>query len=104
MNTKDVIQSASSSDGFDETKSKLDVTGEPDQNTERHGGRRSGGKPQRATATLGHGRSVIVVGHDLEWETWLSTIQLALTKGRRAKAYGLELHAFLKMLADVARQ
>ena len=65
---------------------------------------KTGGKPRRAMAALGRGRSVIVIGHDLTFDRWIKTLQEALAKARRAKTYGLELESFLKMLADVARQ
>lgn len=66
-------------------------------------GVQSKGRPQRASAALGRGRAVIVVGHDLNLERWIDSLQEALAKARRAKTYGLELDSFLKMLADMTR-
>ena len=59
------------------------------------------GRPNRVTAVLGQGRSVIVVGHDLDIDEWLSILQEAIAKGRRAKSYGLKLEAFVRMLRDM---
>ena len=66
------------------------------------GARKSGGKPQRAQAMLGRGRSVVVIGRGLDLDTWLQILQEAITKGRRAKSYGLSLDAFLRMSRDTA--
>jgi hypothetical protein len=65
--------------------------------------RKGVGKPQRVLAALGRGRSVVVIGHRLDFEGWLETLQEAITKGRRARSYGLSLEAFLRMLRDVAK-
>lgn len=66
-------------------------------------GKKASGKPQRAMAVLGRGRSVIVVGRNLDLDAWLEALQEALTKGRRAKSYGLSLEAFLRMSRDIAQ-
>lgn len=64
--------------------------------------RSASGRPQRAMAVLGRGRSVVVVGRNLDLDAWLQVLQEALTKGRRAKSYGLSLEAFLRMSRDSA--
>ncbi len=60
-------------------------------------------RPQRVTAALGRGESVIVVGHDLTMDRWIKILQIALSKAKRAQNYGLELDSFVKMLAELAR-
>ncbi|MBS0262160.1 MAG: hypothetical protein JSS02_09445 [Planctomycetes bacterium] len=77
---------------------------EPTDNVRLAGGNSENGRScrsERATATLGRGRSVVVVGKDLDLESFISTLQEALSKARRAKSYGLQLEAFLRMLRDM---
>ncbi len=66
--------------------------------------RKHGGKPQRAQAILGRGRAVVVIGRALDLDMWLQILQEAITRGRRAKSYGLSLDAFLRMSRDSAQR
>jgi hypothetical protein len=61
------------------------------------------GKPERVSAALSGGRAVIVVGRELNLDSWMKTVQEALAKARRAKSYGLTLEAFERMLQDISR-
>ena len=51
-------------------------------------------------AVLGRGRSVVVIGRNLDLDAWLGILSGAVAKGRRAKSCGLTLEGFLKMLRD----
>lgn len=59
--------------------------------------------PARATAALGAGRSITVVGNDLTLERFISWLEELLTRARRARPKGLELATFLKVLRDQAK-
>jgi hypothetical protein len=64
-------------------------------------GSEANGRSERATAVLGRRRSVIVTGNGLTLDTFIATLQEALSKARRAKSYGLPLDGFLRMLRDM---
>lgn len=99
---KDNIQPASpdlieSSDEQDAARPAADKsTGSP--------GKRSAGRPERAMAVLGRGRSVVVIGRNLDLDGWLGILSEAIAKGRRAKACGLTLEGFLRMLRDFTQR
>ncbi len=74
-----------------------------DVDTKCREGSGSGRKPERAMAVLGPGRSVVVIGHDLDLGSFLKSLQETASKARRAQSYGLRLPEFLRMLRDMSR-
>ena len=67
-------------------------------------GKRTSGRPERVMAVLGRGRSVVVIGLNLDLDAWLGILSEAIGKGRRAKACGLTLEGFLRMLRDFTQR
>jgi hypothetical protein len=61
-------------------------------------------RPERATAALGGGRSVIVVGRNLTLDSWMGALTDGLKQARFAKAQGLDLQGFLKLLQHIRRE
>lgn len=57
----------------------------------------------RATAQLGEGRTVTVVGHSLNLEGFIGILEEALAKARKVRPQGVELKTFVKMLKDQAQ-
>ena len=57
----------------------------------------------RATAQLGEGRTVTVVGHTLNLEGFIEILEEALAKARKVRPQGVELKTFVKMLKDQAQ-
>lgn len=54
----------------------------------------------RVTAVLDGGRLVTISGDDLDLEGFIQTIELLLSKARRARPQGIGLGTFIKMLKD----
>ncbi len=57
----------------------------------------------RATAQLGEGRTVTVVGHPLSLEGFIEILEILLAQARRARTQGLELETLIAMLKDKSR-
>ena len=53
-----------------------------------------------ATAQLSEGRTVTVVGHSLNLESFIEILEETLAKARRVRPQGVELITFCKMLKD----
>ena len=58
------------------------------------------GTVSRATAVLGDGRSVSVLGQSLTLESVIEIIETLLSKARKARTQGLTLPTFLKVLRE----
>jgi ParB family transcriptional regulator, chromosome partitioning protein len=55
---------------------------------------------KRATALLGHGRTVSVVAEELNLERFIECLMTTLAEARKVRARGVELSTFLKILKD----
>jgi ParB/RepB/Spo0J family partition protein len=67
---------------------------------------RGNGAPRaasRVTAALGSGRAVVVSGRGLSLDTMVEWLEQLITKARKARAQGIELATFVKMLKDQSK-
>ena len=75
--------------------------------TRRAANRKSDAKPstatRRATAFLGAGRSVTVVGKSLNLESFITSLEDVLARARKARPLGVEIETFIAMLKDQSK-
>jgi hypothetical protein len=102
MSMKDDIQPAARD--LVESTHDQDAPGPAANKSTSSTGKRSACRPERVMAVLGRGRSVVVIGRNLDLDGWLGILSEAISKGRRAKACGLTLEGFLRMLRDFTQR